>query len=106
MVPKHRRLPGGRVNVKAHVKVPFTPSWPLQAVIGGMKNLAPATRQEPQSARGTGAESHPLESYVNTVSQWLAVFRFVSFAMGAGLFFALNPSDQQPLVLGQVGQRG
>ncbi|MCH7605905.1 MAG: hypothetical protein IH962_02010 [Chloroflexi bacterium] len=34
--------------------------------------------------------------------QSLAVFRLVSFAMGTGLVFMLNPSDQQPIVLGMV----
>ena len=41
-----------------------------------------------------------MERYVGVVSQSLAVFRFVSFAMGAGLVFVLDPSDNQPLVSG------
>lgn len=99
MVPQHRRLLGGRVIVK----VPFlTPSWPLQGAVGGLQRLASAVRRGQRAAHETSAGSHPLENYVSTVSQWLAVFRFVSFAMGAGLFFALNPSDQQPSLLGQV----
>ena len=52
--------------------------------------------------KSSGPQSRPLERYVNTVSQSLAVFRFLSFAMGAGLVFALNPSDQQTSILGSM----
>jgi len=45
------------------------------------------------------ATPEPLERYVGAVFQSLALFRLVSFAMGAGLVFLLNPSDR-PLVLG------
>ena len=58
--------------------------------------------QRLDQSRSGAARAQPLDTYVSTVSQSLAVFRFLSFALGAGLVFALNPSDQQPLVLGPV----
>jgi len=51
-------------------------------------------RSEPQPQR--------LERYVSGMYQSLAVFRLVSFAMGTGLVFLLNPSGQPPIVLGLV----
>lgn len=49
----------------------------------------------------------PIEGYVSVVFQALAVFRFLAFAMGAGLVFTLNPTDQPNtgliLMLGFVG---
>ncbi len=52
---------------------------------------------------GAGATARqPLDRYVNSVFQSLAVFRFVSFGLGAVLLFWLNPSDQRPFVLGTV----
>ena len=47
-------------------------------------------------------ETPSLERYVSGVYQSLAVFRLVTFAMGTGLVFLLNPSDQQPIFLGMV----
>ena len=48
------------------------------------------------SAWGTsrGAVDQPMNAYVTAVLQSLAVFRFVSFAMGAGLVFILNPEQE------------
>ena len=83
------------MNIKA-------PTRPWQGASEAVKRLATAVRRgdpQPNQARrdGTGVQSAPLERYVSGVSQSLAVFRFVSFAMGAGLVFALNPSDQTPV---------
>jgi len=88
------------VNIK-------TSARPLHGASQGVKRLATAVRRSEQrltQARwdGSGDRPQPLERYVNSVSQSLAVFRFVTFALGAGLVFALDPSDQQPLVLGPV----
>ena len=57
-------------------------------------------KTSPTEARGLTAPS--LERYVSGVYQSLAVFRLVTFAMGTGLVFLLNPSDQQPIFLGMV----
>ncbi len=43
-----------------------------------------------EQSRSGGAPTQPLDRYVSTVSQSLAVFRFLSFALGAGLVFAIN----------------
>ena len=72
-----------------------------------MKRLMTANlRGEQRSGQprwdGSGAQPQPLDRYVSGVSQSLAVFRFVSFAMGAGLVFGLNLGDQHPLILGMV----
>ena len=86
-----------------NVKVPFfAPSWPLLNAVVGWKHLASVARRGQQSVQRAIMGSHPLENYVSAVSQWLAVFRFVSFAMGAGLFFTLNAGDPQPFMLGQM----
>ena len=81
-------------------------TWPLQGAGDGMKRLATAlwsSAPRLDQTRGDAARTQPLDRYVSNVSQSLAVFRFLSFALGAGLVFALNPSDQQqPLVLGPL----
>ena len=84
-----------------------TSARPFLGASKGVKRLATAVRRNEQrltQARWDGSGDRPqtLERYVNSVSQSLAVFRFVTFALGAGLVFALNSSDQQPLVLGPV----
>ena len=56
----------------------------------------PAARPSPGvTADGVG----PDEGYLRVIYQSLAVFRFVSFAMGAGLVVVLNPSEEQPVTL-------
>ncbi len=86
------------MNIKA-------PTWPLQSAGAGIGRLATnvwRSIQQLDQSRSRGSRIQPLDRYVSTVSQSLAVFRFLSFALGAGLVFALNSSDQQPLVLGPV----
>ena len=46
-----------------------------------------------------GAIDQPMNAYVTAVLQSLAVFRFVSFAMGAGLVFVLNPEQETSIWL-------
>ena len=55
----------------------------------------------PQELDAGAVTSEPLERYVGTVFQALALFRLVSFGLGAALVFLLKPSDR-PLVLGLV----
>ncbi|MDP7219114.1 MAG: hypothetical protein QF565_06540, partial [Arenicellales bacterium] len=54
-----------------------------------------------------GGRAVPTESYVSVVFQALAVFRFFSFAMGAGLAFFINLGDDPPvrqaILIGVVG---
>ena len=86
------------MNIKA-------PTWPLQNATAGiarMANNAWDSIQRLDQSRSGVSRVQSLDRYVSTVSQSLAVFRFLSFALGAGLVFALNPGDQQPLVLGPV----
>ena len=88
------------MNIKA-------PTRALQGAGAGMKRLATVvgrgeTRLDRTRWDGTGARPQPLDRYVISVSQSLAVLRFVSFAMGAALVFALNAGDRQPLVLGPM----
>ena len=73
-----------------------TPRGPRVLVESLRKRLLKSTGGQ----AGAGSEPRSLERYVSGVYQSLAVFRFVSFAMGAGLVFLLNPSGQQPIVLG------
>jgi len=73
----------------------------------GIRRLSAVVRRGDRGPTRNGQQgdsiwSQPLERYVGVVSQSLAVFRFLSFALGAGLVFALNPSDRQPLVLGPM----
>ena len=54
-----------------------------------------------------GGSPQSTEGYVSVVFQALAVFRFLTFAMGAGLAFFLNLGDEPPigqaLLIGSVG---
>jgi len=86
------------VNLKA-------PTRSLQGAGEGIVRLASnvwESAQRQDQSRSGGSRSQPLDRYVSTVSQSLAVFRFLSFALGAGLVFALNPNDQLPLILGPM----
>jgi len=79
----------------------------FQGASEGMKRLATTVRRSKQRldlARWDSSAAHPqsLDRYVSSVSQSLAVFRFVTFALGAGLVFALDSGDRDPLVLGPV----
>ena len=83
-----------------------TPTKPLQGAGEGIRRLAAVVLRGDRGPnadvrQGDSASSQPLELYVGVVSQSLAVFRFVSFAMGAGLVFVLNLSDNQLLVSGE-----
>ena len=76
---------------------------PFQGASEGIRRLSAAIRRGDRGPARSGqqgdiAGSEPLERYVGAVSQSLAVFRFVSFAMGAGLVFVLNPLDTERLV--------
>ena len=71
-------------------------TWPLVGAGEGMKRLATAVWGNPlrlHQTRGDAARAEPLDRYVSNGSQSLAVFQFLSFTMGAGLVFALNPID-------------
>ena len=86
------------MNIKA-------PTRSLQGAGEGIVRLATNVWESVQrldQSRSGGTRSQPLDRYVSTVSQSLAVFRFLSFALGAGLVFALSPNEQQPLVLGPM----
>lgn len=82
------------------------PTQPLQATGRGLRGLATAfwwrRLQSPPHRNGAMAEIRPMDRYVSGVYQSLAVFRLVSFGLGTGLVFLLNPSGQQPIVLGVV----
>lgn len=56
---------------------------------------------------GTGVSPSSTEGYVSVIFQAVAVLRFFSFAMGAGLVFFLNLGDEPPigqgLLIGSVG---
>lgn len=65
--------------------------------LGRLSNSDAAIRD---AGGDVGAGSQTQDAYVNLVFQALAVFRFFSFAMGAGLAFALNLGDDAPI--GQV----
>ena len=67
-----------------------------------MASNAWESAQRVDQLRSGGSQTLPLDRYVNTVSQSLAVFRFLSFTLGAGLVFFLNSSDQQTSILGSV----
>ena len=80
---------------------------PLQKATSQIKHLAAAfwwsQAYSNQSALGaTDAQSQQLERYASTVFQSVAVFRLVSFSLGAGLVFALNPTGQPTAVIGMV----
>ena len=79
----------------------------LRNATGSLKRLAADIWWGKTRTKGivweiSAAQTGDLGRYVNTVFQSLAVFRLVSFAMGAGLVFALNPSGRPTLVLGSV----
>lgn len=81
------------------------PTRPLQSAGAGIARLASSvweSAQRQDQSRPDAERAQPIDRYVSTVSQSLAVFRFLSLTLGAGLVFALNSSDQQPLVLGPV----
>ena len=79
---------------------------PVQALLrtpAALKQLTAgrlsARRLDPLAALGPGGEAIPVETYVSGVLQALAVFRFLSFSLGAGLEFFLHLSGQPPLTL-------
>ena len=84
-----------------------SPTRPLHGAGEGVRRLAASVwsngpHSDPLRGEDGRSRLRPLERYVSTVSQSLAVFRFFSFAMGVGLVFTLNSSDEQPLGLGPV----
>ena len=76
----------------------------LQRAIGinRLTSLTLGGRRLPAHLDGIGPRTvgSPIEGYVSVVFQALAVFRFLSFAMGAGLLFSLNPTDLPPIGIG------
>ncbi len=82
---------------------------PFQAVATGLGRLTSVRLGfgSPVLPRASEGDVQPIESYVSAVFQVLAVFRFFSFAMGAGLAFTLNLGDDPPilrgLLIGAVG---
>ena len=67
------------------------PIWPLGPTGMRLKELAAnlwwRSVQASPNQEDTGDETQPLERYVSSVYQSLAVFRLVSFAMGTALVF-------------------
>lgn len=52
-----------------------------------------------QTRKGSGAPARSVEDYVSGVFQAIAVFRFLSFALGVGAGFFLDLDDQPPVEL-------
>ena len=82
----------------------------LQGAAFGLRRLPSLRFGMWPSLDGKGrarAASQPIETYVSAIWQFLAVFRFLSFAMGVGLAYTLNLTDQplvkQALLIGVVG---
>ena len=81
--------------------------WPLQDAGKGLKRLAVgmivAERSLwPRQSKPEVIRKDAGERYVVAVLQSLAVFRLVSFALGSGLVFFLNPSGLDSLALGSM----
>ena len=74
-------------------------SWPhLRAALAFLSKPVPGVRRVVGGA--SGSQAGP---YVRTVFQNLAIFRFVSFAMGVGLVFTVNLEDRvSPQLLAMV----
>ena len=80
----------------------WSPRRPIQDTAIWLSHLVPLPLRASHLHRyegwdRNGTMSQPMEGYVSVIFQVLAVFRFFSFAMGAGLVFTLNPSDQPPI---------
>ena len=78
------------------------PLRPFQRAIITLKGLAilpgrSSRNIEHANRNGSRMASHPMNGYVGAIYEALAVFRFFTFAMGAGLVFFLNPSDDPPI---------
>ena len=74
--------------------------WRRTGLGQGMKRLVDVVQGErddaSQAARPAG---EPVELYVHAIFQSLAVYRFMSFTMGAGLVFGLNPAGSRSIAL-------
>lgn len=77
---------------------------PFQAAFGPADQATPPSQSNGLTAKlddtGAALRTPPIESYVSVVFQVLAVFRFFSFAMGAGLIFVKSPGGQTLIVEG------
>ena len=79
----------------------------IRGKANGLKHLASVpgwSRLAVQTDRRAGVRPvlQPMEQYVSFSFQALAVFRFFAFAMGVGLVFVLDPSEELPIVQGVV----
>ena len=80
---------------------------PLQEAGKGLKRLASGISLAkrslwPRQPKMVSGQTEAGERYVVAVLQSLAVFRLVSFALGSGLVFFLNPGELSNLFLGSV----
>ena len=75
-------------------------SWRLTGLGQGLKRLVGTVHRDREGAlQGVQPAGEPVEVYVLAIFQSLAVYRFMSFTMGAGLVFGLNPAGSQPIAL-------
>ena len=84
-----------------------TATWPLQNANKVLKRLAAGTVVAewplwPWRSKEEGRQAELGERYVVAVLQFLAVFRFVSFALGSALVFFLNAGELNSSVLGTL----
>lgn len=70
---------------------------PMTAWLVALQRRGRSSAESGPSARENTGQ--PLERYAAVVFQSLAVFRFVSFAMGVGLAFGLHPTQRYTLAL-------
>lgn len=77
---------------------------PFQAAFGPADQASLSPQSNGLTAKlddaGAALRTPPIESYVSVVFQVLVVFRFFSFAMGAGLSFVKSPGGQALIVEG------
>ena len=71
-----------------------------EGAAGALKRLTALPKSGLRSRGGWAGirvATQPADDYVGVIFQALAVFRFYSFAMGAGLMFFLSPGNQLPI---------
>ena len=74
--------------------------WRSMGLGPGLKRLVDAVNRERDGARQAAQPAgEPVEVYVHAIFQSLAVYRFMSFTMGAGLVFGLNTGGARPIAL-------
>ena len=82
-------------------------TWPLLNASNLLKRLAAGTvfaewSLWPWRSKAESRRTEAGERYVVAVLQSLAIFRFVSFALGSALVFFLNPGDLNSSMLGSL----